>query len=58
MRELNSPKEKFTLTILCQVGMFLFKEDLSLITRRLSFSYNTNVLFSLVNTLKLSKDVE
>ena len=38
--------------------MFLFKEGLSLIIRRLSFNSNMNFLFSLVRTLKLSKDGE
>ena len=35
--------------------MILFKEGLSLITRRLSFNPNTNFLSSLVSTLRLSK---
>ena len=38
--------------------MFLFKKDLSLITRRLSFNSNTNFLFSFDSTLKFSKDGE
>ena len=38
--------------------MFLFKEGLSLIIRRLSFNSDTIFLFSLVSTLKLSKDNE
>ena len=38
--------------------MFLFKEGLSLIIRRSSFNFNTNSFFSLVSTLKLSKDGE
>ena len=33
--------------------MFLFKEVLSLTIRRLSMNFNTNFLFSLVNTLNL-----
>ena len=36
--------------------MFLFKEGLSVIIRRLSFSSNTNFLIAMVSTLKLSKD--
>ena len=38
--------------------MFLFIECLSLIIRRLSFNCNSIFLFSLVRTLKPSKDVE
>ena len=38
--------------------MFLFKEALSLIIRRLSFNSNRNFLFSFVRTLKFSKDGE
>ena len=38
--------------------MLLFKEGLSLITRRLSFNSHRNFLFSLVITLKFSKDGE
>ena len=38
--------------------MFLFKEGLSLIIRRLSFNSNRNFLFSLVRTLTFSKDGE
>ena len=38
--------------------MSLFKECLSLIIRRLFFNPNTNFLFPLVSTLKLSKDGE
>ena len=38
--------------------MFLFKEGLSLIIRRLSFNSKRNFLFSLVRTLKFSKDGE
>ena len=44
--------------ILCQIGadlMFLFK-GLSLVIRRLSFNSNRIFLFSLVRTLKFSKD--
>ena len=37
--------------------MFLFK-GLFLIIKKLSFNSNTNFLFTLVNTLKLSKDVD
>ena len=37
---------------------FLFKEDLSLITRRPSFNSNINFLFSLVRTLWFLKDSE
>ena len=36
--------------------MFLFKEGLSLIIRRLSFNSYRNFLFSLVRTVKCSKD--
>ena len=36
--------------------MFLFKEGLSLSIRGFSFNSNTKFLFSLVSTLKLSKD--
>ena len=38
--------------------MFLFQEGLSFIVRRLSFNSITIFLFSLVSTLKLSKDGE
>ena len=38
--------------------MFLFKEGLSHIVRKLSFNSNTIFLFSLVSTLKPSKDDE
>ena len=37
---------------------FLFKEGLSLITRRPSFNSNINFLFSLVKTLWFLKDSE
>ena len=37
---------------------FLYKEGRYLIIRRLSFSSNTNFLFSLISTLKLSNDGE
>ena len=37
--------------------MFLFK-GLFLIIKKLSFNSNANFLFTLVNTLKLSKDVD
>ena len=36
--------------------MVLFKEGLSLIIRGLSFNSNTNFLFSLVSTQKISKN--
>ena len=44
----------------CNVAglMFLIKESLSLIIRRMSFNSNANSLFSLVNTLKLPKHGE
>ena len=38
--------------------MFLFKGGLSLIIRGFPLNSNTNFLFSLVSTLKLSKDGE
>ena len=38
--------------------MFLFKEGLSLIIRKLFFNSNRDFLFSLVRTLKFSKDGE
>ena len=38
--------------------MFLFKEGFSPVIRILSYSSNTDFLFSLVSTLKLSKDGE
>ena len=38
--------------------MFLFKQGLPLIVRRLYFSSNTNFLFSLVSVLKLAKQGE
>ena len=38
--------------------MFLFKESLSLIIRRLSFNFNTNFLFYLLSILKFSKNCE
>ena len=37
---------------------FLYKEGRYLIIRRLSFSSNTNFLFSLISTLKISNDGE
>ena len=59
---MNSPKDELTLTLSNRYNgadlMFLFKEGLSLIIRRHSFNSNTNFLFSLVSTLKLSKDGE
>ena len=36
--------------------MFLFKEDVDLIIERLSFNSNTNFVFSVLSTLKLSKN--
>ena len=38
--------------------MFLFKEDVDLIIERLSFNSNTNFVFSVLSTLKLSKNGE
>ena len=56
--ELPKRGVNYTLSNRCNGAdlMFLFKEGLSLIIRRLSFNANTNFLFSLVSTLKLSKD--
>ena len=60
IQEFNSLKEELTLAILNRYNsadlMFLFREGLSFIIRRLSSNSNTNFLFSLVSTLKFSKD--
>ena len=54
--ELPKRGVNYTLSNRCNGAdlMFLFKEGLSLIIRRLSFNFS--FLFSLVSTLKLSKD--
>ena len=56
IQELSSPKGESTYTLSNRYNgadlMFLFKEGLSLIIRRLSFSSNRNFLSSLVSTLK------
>ena len=62
IQELSSPKGELTYTFSNRYNgadlIFLFKEGLSLIIRRLSFNSNRNFLFSLVRTLKCSKDGE
>ena len=62
IQELSSPKGEQTYTLSNRYNgadlMFLFKGGLSLIIRRLSFNSNKKFLFSLVRTLKFSKDGE
>ena len=50
----------YTLSNKCNAAdlVFLFQESLSLTIKRLPFNSNTNLLFSLIGTPKLSKDVE
>ena len=60
IQELSSPKGDQTYTLSNRYNgadlVFLFKEGLSLIIRRLSFNSNRNFLFSLVRTLKFSNE--
>ena len=62
IQELSSPKGELTYTVSNRYNgadlIFLFKEGLSLIIRRLSFNSNRIFLFSLVRTQKFSKDGE
>ena len=62
IQELSSPKGELAYTLPNSYNdadlMFLFKEGLSLIIKRLSLNSNRNFVFSLVRTLKFPKDGE